>query len=217
MTLDREDPVAVWGVGVHPGVPEAIDKFTVAEFEELIGTSALVAEIGLDSASSVLATKQRLVLGDILEVLSESPRIASIHSVGSTRMVLDMVERHRTQGVVLHWWRGPARETDRAIELGCYFSVNPAELPAPRVLHRVPLERILTETDHPFGNRRSSAKRPGATEDVEAALRRVHPGIEVRERMWANLRDLARLTNTNHLFPPRIRGIMGAAPTTSPT
>ncbi len=64
--------------------------------------------------------------------------------------------------MVMHWFTGSKSEVRRAVELGCYFSVNSQMLVGDRgrdMLIALPRDRILTETDGPFtqcGNRPST-------------------------------------------------------------
>jgi Tat protein secretion system quality control protein TatD with DNase activity len=57
--------------------------------------------------------------------------------------VLEIIEshlpRHQVQ-VVLHWFTGSTSEARRAIDLGCYFSINSAMLSNDRGRKLVPLE-----------------------------------------------------------------------------
>lgn len=83
-------------------------------------------------------------------------KILSIHSVRTASRVLDHIDEclPRDRGkVVLHWFSGTAAEARRAVQAGCYFSVNHAMLGKPRgreIVAQLPLDRILTETDGPF-------------------------------------------------------------------
>lgn len=95
----------------------------------------------------------------------------SIHSSGASKLVLDALEAHRLKGVVLHWWRGTAAQTHRGLELGCHFSINAAEVTRPKVLDSLRRDRVLTETDHPYGDRSEAMpRRPGQVHAVEVAL-----------------------------------------------
>ncbi len=200
----RRDRTTAWGLGAHPGVPAAHDGFDTERFRELLGYTPVVGEIGLDGRSKVSAAAQRRTFEAILIILAEQPRLVSVHSSGATGPVLDAVEAHRLQGVVLHWWRGTEAETRRAVDLGCHFSVNAAEVAHPKILSLAPRDRVLTETDHPFGDRRQAApRRPGRVDDVEAAMaRRWSVDISgVRRQVWANLLRIATQTATVDMFP----------------
>jgi TatD DNase family protein len=200
----RRDQTTAWGLGAHPGVPAAHDGFDTDRFRELLTHTPVVGEIGLDGRSKVSPDAQRRTFEAILIILAEHPRLLSVHSSRATGLVLDAIEAHRPQGVVLHWWRGTEAETRHALNLGCDFSVNAAEVANPRILSLVPRDRVLTETDHPFGDRRQAApRRPGRVDDVEAAMaRRWNLDIDgVRSQVWANLRRIATQTATADMFP----------------
>jgi TatD DNase family protein len=86
------------------------------------------------------------------------------------------LEKAPIKGAVLHWWRGSPAATDKALALGAYFSFNPAGIGNTKLLSQVPLDRILVETDHPDGDRRSPAPRhPGRVEQVETKLANLAP------------------------------------------
>ena len=75
---------------------------------------------------------------------------------GTAKAVLDMVETHLPPSrgrVVLHWFTGSKAEARRAVELGCYFSVNGEMFKNDRagaMVATLPMDRILTESDGPF-------------------------------------------------------------------
>jgi TatD DNase family protein len=53
----------------------------------------------------------------------------SIHSRRAAGAVLDRLEGHTGAGSpVLHWFSGTKRELERAMKLGCWFSVGPVML-----------------------------------------------------------------------------------------
>lgn len=210
-TKARRDPLVVWGVGVHPARSDALQEFTVERFTRAILATPLVSEVGLDRRGHVSLAKQLAVLHQVFEVLQENPRIVSVHSAGATTDVLDVVQRHQAKGVILHWWQGSAADTSRALELGCWFSINEAELRRPRVLGRVPPERIFTETDHPYGDKFSTTARPGGVDTIEAAIARRYGLLGAREMVWNNLSIIATATGTLGLFPERLRGMLRAA------
>jgi TatD DNase family protein len=83
-----------------------------------------------------------------------------------------MIESHLPRSraiVVLHWFSGSKREAQRAVDLGCYFSVNAEMLRNERhhaTVAMLPDDRLLTETDGPFTR---TAGRPSTPSDVQGA------------------------------------------------
>lgn len=213
--LRRQDTQIVWGVGTHPGVVSAQRDFDADQFRTLIGQTAFVSEFGLDGGAKVPLDVQLQTLRGALDVLADSPRIASLHSYKATDQLIDTLVAQPVPGVVLHWWLGSAATTERAIRLGCYFSINAAMFRRPGALSHIPLDRLLTETDHPYGDRSGPGPhQPGNVLPVEYAIAKLH-GLEagdVRRTMWRNINRLARETDCSHLLSRRIRSylIVGA-------
>jgi len=214
LALRRADPTTVWGVGCHPGLVGAQKSFATERFAELIESTPFVGEIGLDGKSRVPMETQVATFRSILEVLGRKPRISTIHSYAARDRVVAALADIRPRGAVLHWWLGGPDETDRAVGLGCYFSVNASMLKRLDLLKSIPLERILTETDHPFGDRGSkSIHRPGAVGDVERSLAELYglPVEAVRRQLWQNLRSLTLEVGVGAKLPQEFRRHLAAA------
>ena len=210
----RRDQVTIWGVGCHPGVVQAQQDFEAERFAALLVSTPFVSEIGLDRRSKMPPVEQERVFTSILEAMRGMPRIASIHSAGMTERVLDALERTPIRGAVLHWWRGTPAQTARAVEIGCWFSVNAAGARSPADIATIPLDRLLTETDHPSGDRESPAPRqPGAVTDVEQSLAVVYgvPATTIRKQVWANFAQLVQETGTLALLPRPVQRMVEAA------
>lgn len=210
----RRDQVTIWGVGCHPGLVRAQRDFDAGRFTSLLSSTAFVSEIGLDKRSKVPLAEQEKVFAYALGALQKIPRIASIHSSGTPSRVLDALERTPIAGAVLHWWRGNEAETLRAIELGCWFSINTAGAKYPSDVSRIPLERVLTETDHPSGDRASTLPRqPGSVDDVERVLAKIYSvdARAVRGQVWTNLALLVGETNAEGLLPTAVRRMIAFA------
>lgn len=201
---DRSETSVTWGVGVHPSVPMSHTEFSVGRFRDFLGQTPIVGEIGLDKRSPVRLKDQLNTFETILTAVAETPRILNIHSAGSSKLMIEIIDAYRPKGVVLHWWRGTIAETERALDLGCSFSINSAEIAHPRIMHVLPRDRVLTETDHPFGDRNElGPRRPGRLDNVEAALAEQW-NVQVngaRRQVWRNLLDIVDATGTATLFP----------------
>lgn len=102
-------------------------------------------------------------------------------------------------------------ETREAVELGCYFSFNPRDAKRGSILDIVPVDRVLTETDHPYGDLGQAVSAPGATAAVEARLNPTNPGA-ARLQVWSNFRRLAEEAGVMDRLPSKIAGLALAAP-----
>jgi TatD DNase family protein len=187
-------------LGLHPQLV-AERSHEIALWKELLPRTRYVGEVGLDAGPKFYRSfdRQKEVFAEVLtSCAAASDKILTVHSVRATKIVLDMIEKHLppTRGrVVLHWFTGTAAEIRRAVDLGCYFSVN-AEMLANEnraVTNRAfPLGRVLTETDGPFTR---TGTRPSEPRDVWQAvegLAYLHglETVDVRRRIGANLKAL---------------------------
>lgn len=213
--LSRDDRRAVWAIGIHPGLVRSQRAFTADRFRRLLSKTPVVGEIGLDGTSRVPMSAQLDTFRSVLEAAVDTPRILSVHSYRAQAEVLRELNRVPVQGVILHWWTGSAGLTEEAVRLGCYFSVPPAAAGAlgPNYLRLLPTDRLLTETDHPSGDRRGPMpRRPGNVREVERNLRRSWDLDEnaTRTEVWRNLANLVDETCTAKLFGPDWQAALAA-------
>ena len=204
----RDDPLAIWGVGIHPGSVAPVQAFDSDRLRSQLDRTPLLSEIGLDRRSPVPPAAQEAVFRQALDAHDKAACIASVHSAGRTGRVLEILEDHRCSTVVLHWWNGTAEQTRRALALGCYFSVNIRNLRTASALHLVPPDRILPETDHPYGNRKPRS-RPGNVGAVEGAL--AEQPYEFRFRVWRNFGQLMDNAGATERLPTKVQGLIAAA------
>jgi TatD DNase family protein len=186
------------GLGLHP----ELVRERHAEVEmlcSLISEARYIGEIGLDGSGEHRASLplQTRVFRQILAACAEDGgRILSIHSRGATSAVLDELEQRPEAGTpVLHWFSGTRKELDRAIALGCWFSVGPAMLRGERGLAlagAMPRQRLLTETDGPFAQAQGKSLMPWDAARAEGQLGELWnlPQTNVRELLLQNLKTL---------------------------
>ena len=163
-------------LGLHPQLAhERLSELGL--FDNLINDTAYVGEIGLDGAPEFRKhwQDQLTVLEHVLRRCREAGgRIMSIHSRRASGPVLDVLEKHRVTGsAVLHWFSGSFRDLERAIKLGCWFSVGPAMLKSENgraLTARMPRDRVLTETDGPFAQVDGKPVMPWQVETAMEAL-----------------------------------------------
>jgi TatD DNase family protein len=206
--VGRRDGTTVWGVGCHPGVARAQRDFSPEHFADIMESTAFVGEVGLDGKSRVPMAKQRDTFRAALEVLTTMPRLVSLHSYAATEALIEDLEASPIRGAILHWWLGDAALTARAVDLGCYFSVNASSVRKTELMALIPSDRLLTETDHPFGDRRSKGlSAPGFLDGVERSVARLHAisAADARWLTWRNLSRLVREVGCSQLLPRQVR------------
>lgn len=143
-------------LGFHPELINQRSSEKELFFEQMKITRFL-GEIGIDGSQ-----RSKKSISEQIEFFDEVIRTAavcggkvlSIHSRGATKEVLHIVEKYEGNFIpVLHWFTGSAKDAEKAIELGCWFSVNPNmcfTASGKKVIGCIPLDRVLPETDAPF-------------------------------------------------------------------
>jgi TatD DNase family protein len=212
--LHRNDDLVVWGIGVHPGLPDEITAFDALDFAAALKDALLVGEVGLDGRSKAPIAQQRAVFGQVLDAVAKKPRPTTIHSVAASRQVLDALQARPIAAPILHWWRGSESETREAVEMGCFFSVNGAEARRPKIIGLLPQDRVLTETDFPYSRRSDpAADRPAAVTTIEVRLMQEWDvdQLGLRRRLWRNLSELYERCELSERLPEAVQDIMLAA------
>ena len=186
-------------LGMHPQiVHERSGELSL--FEALLPETRYVGEVGLDGGADLKAHfgRQVQVFDSILAMADAAGgRIITVHSRRAASEVLAALHRRPRAGVpVMHWFTGSKAELASAAGMGCWFSVGPAMLASQSGRERasaMPRDRVLTETDGPFGTSRRRALEPA---EVGGAIR-VLAGMwgmdetETASTVFANFRRLA--------------------------
>ena len=157
------------GLGAHPWYISD-GRVTQKDIElllELMEQTSYIGEIGLDFSSRYcvdglheLQVKAfTKICARVAELSRNSqPRVLSMHTVRSVDAVLDILEETgaaQSCVPIIHWFSGSSEELQRAIKLGCWFSVGEMSLKTKRGREYAkvyPKDKLLTETDLPSSN-----------------------------------------------------------------
>jgi TatD DNase family protein len=180
-------------VGLHP-LHAADHQAERQLFAACLRHTSYVGEVGLDFSATGLPTRQlqQESFHFVLQLLQQQPKFVSVHSRRAETAVLDALEGYRVGPVVFHWFTGSNGQLDRLVSGGHYCSVNPAMVRSARgrsIIERLPVERILTETDGPYVAIGSRPAVPTDVKLVEGFLTQVWQmePIAVRKRLMKNL------------------------------
>jgi TatD DNase family protein len=169
-------------LGLHPQLV-ADRAGEIGLWEELLPRTRYVGEVGLDASPRFYKSfeTQKGIFARVLSLCAVvGNKIVTTHSVRATKVVLDMIEQHMPPSrgrAVLHWFTGTAAEAKRAVDLGCYFSVNAEMLVNEKraaITKALPLDRILTETDGPFTQTNARPTKPGDVWIAVEGLAQLH-------------------------------------------
>ena len=157
------------GLGAHPW-HISDGRVTEKDIElllELMEQTPYVGEIGLDFSSRYCVDGlQELQVKAFTKICKRTaelshngqPRVLSMHTVRSVDAVLDILEQTGAAQAcipIIHWFSGSSNELQRAIKLGCWFSVGEMSLKTKRGREYAkvyPKDKLLTETDLPSSN-----------------------------------------------------------------
>ena len=157
------------GLGAHPWYisDERVTQKDIELLLELMEQTPYVGEIGLDFSSRYCVDGlQDLQVKAFTKICAraaelsrdDQPRVLSMHTVRSVNAVLDILEQTGAAQEcvpIIHWFSGSSEELQRAIKLGCWFSVGEMSLKTKRGREYAkvyPQDKLLTETDLPSSN-----------------------------------------------------------------
>lgn len=190
-------------LGLHPELAAARER-ELPLFEKLLPSTEYVGEVGLDGSPPHRSTLDRQA-GVLMEILLLCARAGgktiSLHSRGASTLVLDLLSAEPLAGrPILHWFTGTRRETVRATEMGCWFSVGSPMLASERgrkAIMMMPRDRVLPETDGPFGRTNGRPSYPWEAMNVTSALSPLwgEPIPEVERQLLDNFKRLSTLSH----------------------
>lgn len=187
-------------LGLHPQLV-AEREAEIDLFARLLCEARYVGEVGLDAGPRFYKSfdAQKRVFERILQMCAEQGgKVLTVHSVRAVSQVLQHLESFLPADrarVVLHWFTGSAAEARRAVDLGCYFSVNSEMLRSSKhraLLVQLPRDRLLTETDGPFVSDQDVPVRPLSVMKTAADLAELY-GTTTQVMQAKILTNLARL------------------------
>lgn len=141
-------------LGFHPLRAESHSKeFDI--FVRNINNTSYIGEVGLDFSLEGLSSKtiQLEYFEKVLHEIKGKKKIVSLHSRKAEKEVFQLISKYQIKNAIFHWYTGPLKLIESIVEAGFYFSINPAMIHSIRgrkLIERIPINRILTESDGPF-------------------------------------------------------------------
>lgn len=142
-------------LGYNPQIIEQ-QKFNKKIFDKYLFSTKYVGEVGLDFSRKYITYKkyQMEVFEYICKKAAKTNKILSVHSRNAEKEILDILKKNKVKFVVFHWYTGEIDFVDEIINEGYYFSINPSMLKSKKgrdIINKIPKNKILVESDGPFG------------------------------------------------------------------
>ena len=154
--LSRDEPLVLPSFGIHPwNAPEWAPRLD--ELEALVDEASMLGEVGLDRRfvkDEGAYGPQETVFEYFLDAARRNGKILNLHTSGAEASVAHRMGEAGGPLAVVHWYNGPMRPLAALMDLGVYFSIGVELLRSERIARiarRIPLERLLSETDNPGG------------------------------------------------------------------
>lgn len=157
LEMASEDARVRPAVGVHPHEAGSWRDEHLVELSELVERAVAVGEIGLDFHYDFAPPEQQLsCLRAQLDVAREHSLPIILHCREAEETLYEELSRARLPaGGVVHCFTGGWEWADRFLDLGYFLGITgmvtfPKLAEVHEVARRIPLERLLLETDGPY-------------------------------------------------------------------
>ena len=147
-------------IGIHPHDTKQIDEHTYSALKSLSSNEKVIAygEIGLDFFRNL--SPREVQIGRFREQIALAGELGLpliIHDRDAHREVFEILKEERAQDVggIIHCFSGDYSMAKKCMDMGFYISI-PGTVTFPKardlqaIVEKLPLSRILTETDCPF-------------------------------------------------------------------
>ncbi len=141
-------------LGLHPLLAKEHNKELVL-FAKNINRTSYIGEVGLDFSKDGITTKDIQIksFNYVLENIQSKNKILSIHSRKAEKEVLEMLKTYKIRNAIFHWYSGSLKLLNEIIDNGYFLSINPSmtrSQSGQKIIAKIPMNRILTETDSPY-------------------------------------------------------------------
>lgn len=184
-------------LGFHPEL--VVDrKNEINLFMDLIPKCRYIGEVGIDGTErnrNSYSFQKDFFYEVLCETEKNHGKIVSIHSRCAVKDVLECIEKSISKNIpIMHWFTGSVTDLQRAISLGCWFSINPKMCYSKSgrdIIMQIPLNRLFPETDAPFTEKNGTSYMPWDTEVVEFLANQYEKSVaEIQKQMENNLYEI---------------------------
>lgn len=178
-----------FALGFHPELIHQY-KSQIPLFWDFLPEVRYIGEVGLDYTEKDGQKEQTVFFSELVERCRyDSGKIMTIHSRRAVGKVLDIIGDNYRFKAILHWFTGNSDELKKAVQKGCYFSVNGAMMKSRRfldIMPMIPSNRLLLETDSPFTY--YNVSHSNTLSGIAQGLKTIKPDLD----LWQNFNNLLK-------------------------
>lgn len=186
-------------IGLHPEIiSQKLSEIHL--FFDYLHECRFIGEVGVDNSNASSSASLSMQRAFFTDVIKESNflggKIISIHSRNAEAIVLDILEKENNLNIpILHWFTGSQIMLKRAVEMDCYFSIGPAMLKSAngkRLVEKIPLNRILPESDGPFAQLNGQPVMPWEAINISSQLAKMFgcSQLQIVKQLYNNFKEL---------------------------
>lgn len=155
-TLAQRCALLVPTFGIHPWQAKHYCN-DLRSLDPYLAETPMIGEAGLDffwATETEFYPCQREVFRYQCEWARRLSKPMNLHTKGAEQEILETLKEFELRGALIHWYSGPLELIEAYLALGCYFTLGVEMLTSEsirEIARRVPLERILLESDNPGG------------------------------------------------------------------
>jgi len=154
--LAEGEPLILPSFGIHPWEAPRWHR-RLGELDRHVSAAPMLGEVGLDRRfvkDPDAWGPQEEVFSFFLDAARRTGKLLNLHTSGAEARTAELLAEHGVERMVVHWYNGPMRPLGALAEQGAYFTVGVELLVSERIARiarRIPLDRLLVETDNPGG------------------------------------------------------------------
>jgi len=202
-TIHEKCPWILTAAGIHPWSAGEYSIEDVLKLESFYEQAHQISEIGMDGVwapEKATMSRQSDLLESQLLLAEKYNKPVTLHTKSAEDRILTLLDRVSLPSILIHWFDGSNRQLTKFLDRGCFFTIPPSIIKNQRareIMKRIPLHRLLPETDNP-------PTWPWLF-DHPARADQIIPVIEAASalsgRSSAELMNTFRLTISSFLFP----------------
>ena len=178
-----------FAIGFHPLEP-GLGGGDLAIFFELLCHTNYIGEIGLDflNPGAINKENQLYFFDRIIQKSAATNKLVTIHIRKAEAEAINILRRYLPGRCIIHWFSGTEEQLYELIDLGCYFSINSNMLNGrnKHTIHKIPIDRILVESDGPYTKVNGRKYTPELLQDSYVNISSFYGLEDIREIVFNN-------------------------------